>query len=138
MALAALLAVAGCSSSGEVAVSGTVKLGGEALEGAEVTFHPADQKTPGLGGHGRTDASGRYTITGKRGEKGLAPGEYVVTVSWRRNPDGSAPDPNVPPIDSKAVEKLPPHYTDREKSKLRATVSKDHPVHDFELTKQAK
>lgn len=136
MALAALLAVAaGCSSSDSVPVGGTVKLDGEPLAGAVVTFAPADAATTGLGGSGTTDAAGKYAIAGARGEKGLAPGEYVVGVSYRRRPDGTAPDPNVPPMESDAVEKLP-QYSDARQSKLKATVAKDKATHDFPLTKK--
>jgi hypothetical protein len=132
--LAALtFGLAGCSSSNVVSVTGTVTLDGAALPGAVVTFRPADQKTTGLGGSGTTDANGKFVVTGARGEKGLAPGEYAVIISKRLRPDGSAPDPNVPPMESDAVEKLPPRYSDQQQTVLRATVAKDKAAHEFPL-----
>src|SRR5262249_49904716 len=94
------LGLAGCGGD-EIRVTGTVKqTDGTPLSGALVTFYPASQTTPGLGGSGQTGAGGQYVITGNRGEKGLAPGEYTITISRRLRPDGSPPDPNVPPIES--------------------------------------
>ena len=47
-----LIALAGCSSSEVVPVSGTVTAEDGPLAGADVAFRPADQKTAGLGGSG--------------------------------------------------------------------------------------
>jgi hypothetical protein len=132
-------AAAGCSPSNAVVVRGTVTLDGRALPGAVVTFRPADQTTPGLGGSSTTDAEGKYTIgTGARGEKGLAPGEYVVIVSKRLRPDGSPPDDKIPPMESDAVEKLPPRYSDEKQSTLHVTVSKEKATHDLRLVTKKK
>ena len=104
MFVCAALGLAGCGGTGDglVPVSGTVTVDGKPGEGAAVAFVPKDG-TPGNGGSALADASGKYEITTPQGKKGLAPGAYKVTVSYRRNPDGSAPDPNVPPIESKAT-----------------------------------
>jgi hypothetical protein len=136
VAFLAVLALgpAGCSPSNAVVVRGTVTLDGRALPGAVVTFRPTDQTTPGLGGSSTTDAEGKYTIgTGARGDKGLAPGEYAVIVSKRLRPDGSPPEANVPPMESDAVEKLPPRYSEEKQTTLHATVSKEQATHDFRL-----
>jgi hypothetical protein len=132
-----LWAALGCGASSDVAVTGTVTLDGQPLTNALVTFYP-EGKTPGLGGNGRTGADGKYTLTPNRKGQGLAPGEYRVVISRRLNPDGSVADPNVPPIESKARETLPPIYSQRESSKLKANVSKDQTVYDFPLESPSK
>src|SRR5262249_21470090 len=124
---------AGCGgSSGGVAVTGTVTLDGKPLPGALVTFRP-EGATGGLGGSGRTGPDGKYVIMPARGGKGILPGEYRVTVSRQRRPDGSAPDPGAPPIESDARETLPAKYSDPDATGLRATVSGDAKAHDFAL-----
>jgi hypothetical protein len=136
--VALLLAGAlGCGSSGTVAVTGTVKLNGEPLPGAVVTFYP-EGGTKGLGGHGTTGPDGKYTLTSARGGQGVLPGAYRVVVSRFLNPDGSAPDPKVPRMEGKARETLPGRYSDRDATELRATVSKDAPAHDFALKADGK
>jgi hypothetical protein len=125
-----LLALTACSPSSGTAVSGTVKEKSQPLANAVVTFLPTGD-TFGQGGHGVTDAEGKYTITGTRGEKGIAPGEYKVTVSLRLRPDGSLPDPNTPPIESDATERLLPEYWDRDRTKLKANVDTAGGTHDF-------
>jgi hypothetical protein len=122
----------GCGSSGVVEVTGTVKLNGEPLSGALVTFYP-EGATGGLGGSGRTGPDGKYALTAARGGKPILPGEYRVVISKFLNPDGSVPDPSAPPIESTASETLPAFYSDRSETKLRATVSRDARSHDFAL-----
>jgi hypothetical protein len=136
LGVALLLAgLLGCGSSETVVVTGTVTLNGEPLAGAAVTFYP-DGTTGGLGGNGWTGPDGRYTLTSARGGKGTLPGTYRVVVSRFLNPDGSAPDPKVPPAEGKARETLPGRYSDRDATELRATVSKDARVHDFTLKRK--
>jgi hypothetical protein len=125
-------ALAGCGGGGDglTPVAGTVTVDGRPGEGAAVAFIPKDG-TPGNGGIGLADASGKYEITTPQGKKGLPPGQYRVTVSYRRNPDGSPPDPNVPPIEARATEWLPPKYSDRDKTELSATVAAEAKPHDL-------
>jgi hypothetical protein len=127
MRRAAVLAVAlaGCGGGGAgdglVPVSGAVTVGGAPAAGVVVTFVPRGD-TPGNGGHGVTDAAGRYEAVTPYLKKGLPPGAYKVTLSLRQNADGSAADPDTPPIESAAREKLPARYTDPERTDLTATV----------------
>jgi len=132
---AVLLAVglSGCGDSTEmVPVSGTVTTEEGPLPGAAVTFYPTGD-TGSVLGNGTTGQDGKYTITPSRGKNGLQPGEYIVIVSRRLRPDGSPPDPKVPPMESDARETLPNNYTSRESTPLRAKVSKESPTHDFAL-----
>lgn len=135
--LAGLLGVVGCGggsgAEGYVPVSGNIKVDDQTASNAEVTFIPQGN-TPGNGGTGVTDSTGRYEISSPQGKKGLPPGKYKVTVSRRLNPDGSPPDPNTPPIESNARETLPPKYVDREKTELTANISEgDKRSFDFSL-----
>jgi len=122
----------GCGgTAGGVAVTGTVTLDEQPLADAVVTFYP-DGETAGLGGAGRTGADGRYTLTAARGGS-LPPGEYTVVISRPLRPDGTAPPPDVPPIESDARETLPATYSSRDASALKRTVSKDTKGYDFRL-----
>jgi len=128
-----LLILAGCGTpDGTVKVTGTVTQDGTGLSNALVTFIPVGD-TPGFGGSGATGPDGKYTLTPSRGGKGIAPGEYKVTISRVLQRDGSPPDPKKPPIESNARETLPASYSDRKATTLQATVSKEALVHDFPL-----
>lgn len=119
------LSIFGCGSSdssGELTpVSGVITLNDSPAGNCLITFIP-DGATKGNGGSGMSDSSGKYEINTPQGKKGLVAGRYKVTISRRLNKDGSLPDPNVPPIESSAVETLPPKYVDTNKTELSATV----------------
>jgi hypothetical protein len=67
---------------GAVSVSCTVRLNGQPLEGATVTFVPEDcMKGTVKGGSGATDAEGVAQVKGEGGLPGLPLGLYRVTVS---------------------------------------------------------
>ncbi len=59
-------------------VSGIVTLDGQPLTGATITFVPTAGGGPAVG---KTDVSGRYTLTTFEEGDALAPGTYSVTVS---------------------------------------------------------
>lgn len=89
-----LVAAAGCGGSGLVSVSGSVKLDGQPLDGATVTFHPVKG---GAVATATTDSAGRFTVaTGA--QKGLAPGEYEVAIQKTGPaPAGTGLEREVPP-----------------------------------------
>ena len=134
--LAGLMGAAlGCGSKGDegIPVAGNIAVDGTPVGNAAVVYIPQGS-TAGNGGVGMTDPTGRYTLTTPQGKNGLPPGQYKVTVSLRLNPDGSAPDPNVPPIESKARETLPAIYADAQKTQLAATIAAgDKKSFDFDL-----
>lgn len=120
-------------------VSGTVTIDGAPAGNVEVRFLP-DGDTKGNGGQAVTDAQGRYEAKTPQGNKGLFPGKYRVVISRRLNPDGTPPKPDEPPIESKARETLPPHYSNPDATTLTAQLAKGEkkPV-DFALvTKRRK
>lgn len=106
-----------------VPVAGTVTLDGTPLADADITASPTGT-TAGQGGGGRSSATGEFQLNHFRGEAGLPPGDYSITVSLRKNPDGSVPPPNdpTPPIESQAKETLPARYSDPTATTLKATV----------------
>ncbi|MBI1831695.1 MAG: hypothetical protein HYR84_09620 [Planctomycetes bacterium] len=107
---------------------------GKTIEGAVVRFMPQGN-TQGHGGHGITDAAGKYEVvaanTNQR--KGLPAGTYKVVINCLRRPDGSAPDPNVPPIESDAKETIPEPYSSLRNTPLTATIGAEAATVDFPL-----
>lgn len=140
LALAFMVVVFGCSKSQPadqenlVLVTGTVRYKGKPLAGALVSFTP-DANTLSVPAFGPTKEDGTYELTNARQKKGLAPGEYIVTVTRRLMPDGSpvSPDDKTPPIESKARETMPVQFSDQTQSKLRATVKAGGGPIDFDL-----
>jgi hypothetical protein len=117
-------ALAGCSDRGSV--SGKVTLNGKPLETGTVSFHPA---MPGPLAYGTIDAGGGYELrTGS--QPGVAPGEYVVTVSAIElvpPAPGSRDDPLPKPL-------APERYGSPKDSPLRCTVARGSNRFDIELT----
>ena len=104
-------------------VSGVVRLDGQPLADADISAVPIGT-TLGMGGASRSNANGEFTMSHTRGETGLPPGDYKITVSLRKLPDGTVPPTNdpTPPMDSNARETLAPQYSDFSKSTLKLAV----------------
>ena len=83
----------------------------------------------------RTKATGEYTLTGSRGGTGVCPGNFKVVVSKLVLPDGGEiPEKSTKsPMELKASETLPPHYSQPEKTILTASVPADGGTIDFPL-----
>ncbi|MFH1266896.1 MAG: carboxypeptidase-like regulatory domain-containing protein [Planctomycetota bacterium] len=136
-----LLPLLGCEQGAKdlpdlVPVSGSVKLDGEPLKGAMVTFSPTGN-TRGVGGAGLSDESGRYELKTRGVDAGVPVGEYQVTCSKLVMPDGS----DIPPgtddallLGSGTQQVVPVEYTDPQATKLTATVPAGGATIDFELT----
>ncbi len=121
--LAAAAALTGCGKPGSdgTSVSGLVTVDGQPAYGALITFLP-DGGTQALPASAGTGPDGKYVLRGPQGQTAVAAGTYKVVVSRPLRKDGSPPPPDLPPIESDAVETLPPTYSDPEKTTLRATV----------------
>jgi hypothetical protein len=111
-------------SGGLQSVSGKVLYKGQPIKGAVVTFHPKagdEMKTQRPGGV--TGEDGTFSLsTGK--EPGAAPGDYVVTIIWLKEPEGTAAKPKVigtepPPVPDDAFQG---RYADRSRSQITATI----------------
>ena len=93
---AASIALGGCDSGDEtdrirlVPVRGTVTHDGKPLEGALVSFVPADSNKDLAPGGGATGPQGDYRAM-FRGRSGLAPGKYRVMVSQTSAPPAAKP-----------------------------------------------
>jgi len=121
----------GCSGGGDadraktVPVTGTVTYNGSPVEGATVTFSPAEPG--GFGSIGTTDANGKFAVVSQWGAAGAVPGSYQVAISKtevetsdegleeaRIDEDGSPP--------AQITEHLPEKYKSAKKSGLTADV----------------
>ncbi len=113
---------------------------GVPLDGAAVTFFP-DGKAATLGGMARTGSDGKFVITGAKGEAGLVPGSYKVTVSKLKG-GGVVTDEAVvaAPSETEIARKndLPPHYSDPTKTKLSYSVTGDGKPIEIKLTMKKK
>ena len=126
--LCAAVVFVGCSSDRLPTefVTGIVTLDGVPLENARVFFNPEGGGIPAVG---RTDASGRYTITAMQGGghgAGTVPGEYIVTLSR----------PDIVKINEDTYETrhlISLVYMDPAQSPFRATVVKGRNHFDFAL-----
>lgn len=134
------LVFSGCGSGEDanlpalVPVTGTVRLDGQPLRAALVTFVPSAENQ-GMAASGYTDEQGKYELRTLHRSAGAPVGQYTVTVSKLVLKDGSdfPPDSEVSPMDAGADEKLPPQYSDLARSTLKATVAEGGQPIDFDL-----
>ncbi|MHB8897999.1 MAG: carboxypeptidase-like regulatory domain-containing protein [Thermoguttaceae bacterium] len=127
VALVCSAVVIGCGGPAEnpnrpatAAVTGTVTYKGQPVEGATVAFLP--EVPSGTGASGRTDASGKFSLTAFDPNDGAVPGRYLVTVT-KTAVEGSGEvqeDPNAPPVTHKSL--LPEKYGKPMDSGLTAEV----------------
>tara|TARA_R110002095_G_scaffold25573_1_gene26179 strand:+ start:10400 stop:10858 length:459 start_codon:yes stop_codon:yes gene_type:complete len=135
--------VMGCSSSehlkGRVSVlpvTGTISLKGNPVEGAIVNFVSEDGNPVATG---KTDSTGKYSLTTYEPDDGAGLGNYVVLVTKikapKKTPEG-AEDTGYPGAKNLSQHLLPEQYSNRLKSPLRATVTAESSSRnfDFELT----
>ncbi|MEA1952326.1 MAG: carboxypeptidase-like regulatory domain-containing protein [Planctomycetota bacterium] len=115
-------------------VTGTVTVDGKPLHDAVVIFYPTGN-TRGTRAHGRTDAQGRYSLTSSKLGEGTPTGSYRVTVSHLTMPDGSPmpKDKDFDPMTMSFKENLPAQYSQRNATKLTATVPEGGGEVDFAL-----
>jgi len=140
-----LAVIAGCGPSAPSnrpktnVVTGKVTYQGAPVEGATVSFLPADPK--GRGAVGRTDASGQYKLTtfGGGGDGAVA-GSYRVTVAKTTTKSKLTEEQEkeymgkgtpIPPPD--VTEGLPVKYKQDATSGLTADVKEGGGTFDFEL-----
>ncbi|VTS08946.1 carboxypeptidase-like regulatory domain-containing protein [Tuwongella immobilis] len=134
MLVGGMVGCGGGSENGEIPVQGKVTMDGEPLNQATIRFLP---NTTSNGGMGVSKVDGTFSIAGPQGQNGVPVGTYKVTVSRRLNPDGSLPPSDEEPILSKAVEKLPPSFSDPNRTTLSVNLASDGKV-ELKLSKSQK
>jgi hypothetical protein len=116
-----LLSVAGCSDSKAlVSIKGKINVKGQPAAGAVVLFHP-DSNPIGLTASGVADETGVYTLSSGL-DKGVAPGKYIVTVTWPDPTVKSTPEQMMQGMIEDAPDLLEGAYATRSVSKLTAEV----------------
>ncbi|QDU22758.1 carboxypeptidase regulatory-like domain-containing protein [Urbifossiella limnaea] len=100
LALAALLAAAGCGGDGPklAPVSGFVKVDDQPYPNAVVSFQPVGTKenpSPGRGSSAVTDSNGHYTLYVDTGERGAVVGKHKVRIQTKRDDPAAFYDPTV-------------------------------------------
>jgi hypothetical protein len=70
-------------------VSGVVTYRGQPVADAILNFSPSDESLPAAAG--KTDSSGRYSLTTFQAGDGALPGDYKVRVFKYDTPEGAAP-----------------------------------------------
>ena len=146
-----ILGLVGCESGPSYEqVTGTVKLDGQPISGATVTFSP-DAGGTGAAATGKTDENGVYTLTDTKATKtgaGAMAGTYKVGILWYKPSDPSNAKATgltageTTAIDDSAAGRtkvagpealLPSAYTDPQTSGLTATVAAGTNEINFEL-----
>lgn len=107
-----VLLLAGCGRSGVVPVSGTVTLDGKPLAHATVVFElQSDDKNPGPGSSGTTDANGRYTLhVMTTNAPGALIGKHKVSITaYEGDVEGESSAPDATTKVNRAA-LVPPEY----------------------------
>ena len=153
LAFGLTLLATGCGDKGPgrpdtAQVTGTVKYKGNPVEGATVTFMPAESKElrnqgKGNSAYGMTDKDGAFTLRTFNPDDGALPGSYIVTVTkFEKTAAESVPDvdsPDYNPEEEMAPAKppkneLPAKYETIQTSDLKAEIkSGSDNVIDLEL-----
>ena len=105
------------------AVSGTVRLDGEPLPGADLLFIPENGSTSS----GATDKNGYYYLRYSASRDGAMPGKHTVRISTYRPAHLDGEGKHLPG----STEKLPPEY--HRDSKLTQEVKSGKNTIDFDL-----
>lgn len=114
-------------------VSGVVTLDGEPAQGVSVVFVPSGTST-GNGATAMTDASGKYELLYRTGDKGIPAGDYKVLFSKMLKPDGSPLAPGEMAADVAAVNALPAKYMQGTLPDTQAKVTEGGGTFDFKLS----
>ncbi len=125
----ALLVCAGTQGCGNglATVQGKVSLDGKSLEGGNVTLYPVGRGPLSYSG---IASDGSYQIrTASR--RGVSPGKYVATVSWR----SGVPSSGMTLQQIQALERVPIRYCVKETSDLQVDVQPGSNSIDLQLVK---
>jgi hypothetical protein len=139
VALALLLTAPGCSSGKRYKVTGKVLVNGQPAAGAIVVLSPAadpgtmDRKPCGVA---RDD--GTFSLNTLTDDDGIAPGDYLVTITWPGKPTPSAAPKGLGGMDDEratTTDRLRGRYSDPQQSGLKVTIEpRAYDLPPFELT----
>ncbi len=122
-----------------VQARGTVKLDGQPLPNAVVTFEAPQNGTQS---YAMTNSAGQYRLQFDSKMPGVTPGEKLVKISTTRkllglnqSEGGGETDPETEPKADRSSELVPEQYN--RKSKLIVEVTPSRTVYDFDLTSNA-
>jgi len=132
--LLGLVSLLGCSSShGTANVAGNVLYKNQPVDGATVNFLPKGEGPTAKPAHGKTDGSGRFTLTTYFGPTeqpaGALPGDYAVTITKIDEPQGAYDPHKDPPLKNH----LPLKYSTPQQSPLTATIKAGSNQVEFKL-----
>lgn len=133
LVVAAVAGLAGCGGGSDrlavVPVEGVVRLGGQPLPGATVSFVPESAGKGLLSGTGTSDDAGKFRVSAGS-YVGLPAGKYKVAVSHYAMKDGSPVKATDPTLDveqlkfaGKLKQTVPRDYSDLERTTLRMEVA---------------
>jgi len=138
-ACAGLLLISGCfgGNSDLGNVTGTIKVNGEPISNAAVTFMPVE----GRASIGLTDAEGRYKMVYTVGQDGARIGKHKVFITTEvvKEPAYGHQSGAADPVRQKGrKELLPKNYSERNYTELTANVESGDNTIDFDLTVEKK
>jgi hypothetical protein len=128
-ALALILAVSGCNSSGLVEVSGRLTYKGQPVPSTYVIFQPEDPAK--RASHGLTDDDGRFNMTNSRSDKGVYCGLCTVVLKYHVSSEEEMG--KTPPKASKELKAVIARYGDMSKSTIHREITKNGQYVEIEL-----
>jgi len=134
-----ILATIGCGGD-LVSVTGTVTVGGsDPLENGMIRFTPKDGSKQLTSAFAKIDDNGKYVLIHQSNRKGIPPGDYHVSFSLIKMPDGSPlPDQEgeaepKSSLELGGIEFVPREYSDFKSGKNLTTVPKSGGKFDFDI-----
>ena len=125
--VAMVISLAGCGSKYDASVKGLITFDGKALPRGTVKFSPSQS---GPAAYGMVESDGSYMIMTGR-EKGLPPGDYIVTVV-ANEPSTPNANPSLPPPPGKPI--TPQWFRDQAVSPLKYSVKPGKNEINMDLT----
>ena len=127
-ALALLLGVTGCNSSGLVEVTGRLTHNGRAVPSTRVYFQPDDgsRRSTGL-----TDDDGNFSLRFSSQQSGVKPGPHTVYVKYEVSADEETHQ--IQPKADKQLRAVIGRYSDPKNSALHYEVSRNGQHFNIEL-----
>lgn len=120
-ALAPVLALGGCNSSGLINASGRLTYKGQPVPSTYLTFWPAEEGK--RASTGLTDDNGNFKLSFSRQEEGVLPGHHTVFLRYYVSMEEELGQ--IPPKASKELKAVIAKYGDLKTSPLKYEVTKN-------------